>query len=1496
MKLIRLLVCFGIVLCSFLQVSGQDYSNKGKEFWLAYPSHIDGTNSVMGLYITASVNTTGTVQLAGGTPINFNVQANVVTRIFLNATGTGTITGTTPQYYASNTSVYLNNVQDAVQANAAIKITAQDPVVVYAHIIRSARSAATLALPTTVLGKEYIVPSMNSTSTQGSSGNGTIGGVSEIVVVATQPNTTVTITPTANGRGGKPAGTAFTVSLPNAGDCYQFQSQNLGDLSGTKVSSSAGSGGTCKPIAVFSATTWSAFDCTGSTGGDNLFQQLFPTQSWGKTFVTAPFYNRTDDIFRIYVQNSSTTVDVLENGTKITLGTGAFNSNGKFYTYRTNRPIVVTASDPISVVQYITSASCKTGCATNTNTVNCYGDPEMVLLNPVEQTLNDITFFSAHASFVPAGQTQIATHFVNVIVSKNFKSSVKIDNAAPKGSFVDIPGTNYSYLQEDLTTSSATNPIHRVVADTGFSAIVYGYGNVESYGYNGGTNVKDFTPKATIQNPYGRVDSAVTCVNSQMKLSVPLSFTPSTMRWDFSAATNISPNATITPSSITADSTKTVNGVSVNYYSPGVSFTFSAINSVSVRDTIKLYTTSSTPDGCGSTDQVYTIPITVRSAPVAGFSFSHAGCVSDPLQLTDQSTGLNISRWLWDFGDGGTADQTTGGVVRTYTSAGSGNYTVKLKVASDVGCVSAEVSKTVPVTTKPSASFTTPSATCVNSSISFTDASTIQTGSIAKWTWNLDDGKGAFTNTSSAAPAATYSSTGKRNVTLQVESSTGCKSDVFSLSTFSINPLPQVGFIIPEVCLSDASAPFSDTSKIADGSEAQFSYLWNFNAGSPAVSPGPNTTSSTQKNPAVKYNKADNYKVSLRVTSKDGCAATLTKDFTVNGSNPNALFDVQSLSLLCSNDSVRIINRSSVDFGNVTRLDIYWDNANAPAVKVPDEDPFIGKTYALRYPNFQTPATKAYTIRLVAFSGNSSACSRSLSVPIVVNRSPKVSMTTLPGICNEAAARQITQASFDAQVPGVFAYSGNGVNATGLYTPQSVAAGTYPVKYLYTSDVGCKDSAIRNITVWPTPLAKWGVSDPVCQKNDIVFTDSSDARFSKIIRRVWNFDDGTAAVTRTDAGTFTRRFENSKVNTISLQVFTDSGCQSTVNTQAIKVNYLPKPAFTLPNVCLPDGKAVFANQSSIGDGSEALFSYLWSFDDPNDPSASTLKEPMHRYTALGPYNVSLKITSKDGCVDSLRQVFNTVFPQPKALFTAQPAEACMGDSILFVDNGDGKTSKAASWVWNLAQGFNSTLQNPSRRFSDSGNFNITYYFFNAQGCVSDTVTSSITVHPYPKLTMGPSLKVLEGGIITIKPVYIYGTNLQYKWTPPLYLNSDTTVNPKSTPPDDITYTLAVTGIGGCTVKDTIFIKVLKAPEVPNIFTPNGDGINDTWHIKYLESYPNADIQVFNRYGEKVFVSTGYDTEWDGTYNGKPLPIGTYYYIINPKNGRPIQKGSVTILK
>jgi gliding motility-associated-like protein len=122
------------------------------------------------------------------------------------------------------------------------------------------------------------------------------------------------------------------------------------------------------------------------------------------------------------------------------------------------------------------------------------------------------------------------------------------------------------------------------------------------------------------------------------------------------------------------------------------------------------------------------------------------------------------------------------------------------------------------------------------------------------------------------------------------------------------------------------------------------------------------------------------------------------------------------------------------------------------------------------------------------------------------------------------------------------------------------------------------------------------------------------------------------------------------------------------------------------------------------------------------------------------------------------------------------------------------------------------------------------------------------------------------------------------------------LNPTAQPTEDTYYTLTVTNSNGCQASDKVFIKVLQRPEISNTFTPNGDGVNDTWNIKYLDSYSSSTIKIFNRYGKEVFKADKYTEPWDGKLNGIELPEGTYYYIITANNGTLKYTGSVLLLR
>jgi gliding motility-associated-like protein len=160
-------------------------------------------------------------------------------------------------------------------------------------------------------------------------------------------------------------------------------------------------------------------------------------------------------------------------------------------------------------------------------------------------------------------------------------------------------------------------------------------------------------------------------------------------------------------------------------------------------------------------------------------------------------------------------------------------------------------------------------------------------------------------------------------------------------------------------------------------------------------------------------------------------------------------------------------------------------------------------------------------------------------------------------------------------------------------------------------------------------------------------------------------------------------------------------------------------------------------------------------------------------------------------------------------------------------------------------------------------------------------------------TANPTIFAVNG--IKLQPV-VGPDIIGYSWSPVDGLSDPTIANPVANPATKTTYTLTVTSAGGCTGSASVTVNVLAQVTIPTAFTPNGDGINDYWNIAHLSEYPSCTVDVFNRGGQLIFHSMGYGKPWAGIYNGASLPTGTYYYIIDLKDGRQKLSGQVTIIK
>ena len=870
------------------------------------------------------------------------------------------------------------------------------------------------------------------------------------------------------------------------------------------------------------------------------------------------------------------------------------------------------------------------------------------------------------------------------------------------------------------------------------------------------------------------------------------------------------------------------------------------------------------------------------------FTVNPENCLHDPTVFTSTSTGSGaaISEYYWDFGD---ASPVSNVQNPSHIYGTAGTKTIKHWVKTVNGCFSDTIQHTVIINPLPTVDFNFTTPSCETRTINFSDVSIANAGTVTDWSWDFDDiASGAANFSTLQNPTHTFATAGTYVVKLTVTTSKGCVSSFDK--TVTINARPQAGFIVPEVCLNDTYAQFTDTSHIAAGSVTN----WQWNFGDPNANAG-NPNVSNLQNPTHSYSATGSNTVQLIVTSALGCKDTISHVLFINGSFPVANFTVNN-TVFCANDSIRITNASTVFPGVVTKLEIYWDNVGQPAVFETDDAPVSGGVYSHLYPNFQSPLTKDFVIRLRAYSGG--VCVNDKYQTITVNAAPKVQFNAIPNACLNVAPYQLTQASEIGTVPGSAVFTGPGVSSSGMFDPLAVGPGLYTIHYYYTSNFGCIDSAIQQVRVLEAPVAKFGFGNPACEKQTLLFTDTSSTTVGTLTTWTWDFGDGTLPEIRNNADPFTHTFAAAGTYQVKLFVTTSDGCKSVVKQRDVEIAPLPKPNFSFADTsCLPNATIQFTNLSTIANGTENAFTYAWNFGDPASGLAntSTLQTPSHHYLAVGPYNVKLEVTSGAHCVYDTVIVLNSIHPQPKADFNFDKPSVCIGDNVIFHDLSDGKDGAVAAWTWSFGDNQTSSLQDPSHTYANTGLYNVSLYSTNSFGCNSDTVSKPYNVYPYPVVDAGPDRFILEGGSAVIHPV-VSGNDLQYEWIPNMYLDNYHILSPTCTPLQDIIYTLKVTASGGCPATDKVSVKVLPMPKIPNTFSPNNDGINDLWDIQYLDTYPTCRVQVFTRTGQLVFESRGYRTPWDGTMKGKSLPVDTYYYIIEPENGREPVTGFVTIIK
>jgi gliding motility-associated-like protein len=467
--------------------------------------------------------------------------------------------------------------------------------------------------------------------------------------------------------------------------------------------------------------------------------------------------------------------------------------------------------------------------------------------------------------------------------------------------------------------------------------------------------------------------------------------------------------------------------------------------------------------------------------------------------------------------------------------------------------------------------------------------------------------------------------------------------------------------------------------------------------------------------------------------------------------------------------------------------------------------------------------------------------------------------------------------------------------------------GTYTVTLNVSTDKGCQATAFTNqVTVNPRPKAGFMMPQACTGDQAAPFTDTSKVEGGTIVAWEWNFGDVNATPGNPNTSTLqnpTHWFTVMGNYTVQLISTSNTGCKDTVQqTLFVNGNVLNADFQVRTPGTLCSNKELVIEDASNVEGTAIRLEIFWDYsNDPtikttvNDPVAGT--QYTHTYPEFGipatrTYQVRYVVYTGENCINSVTRDI-TFLATPTLEFTSVPAICSDAPSFQVTQ---------AQMTNGLPGGpgvFSGTGITAGGMFSPAtagaGQHLIRFSYEGTNGC-SNFIEQTIEVNPTPGANAGPDKVVLEGGQVMLTPAQNASMPVTYSWTPVMHLNNASIAQPLASPIDDITYTLTVTSDKGCADSDDVFVKVLKSPAIPNIFSPNGDGIHDKWVIQYLETYPGCTVDIYNRYGQIVFHSVGYTTAWDGTVNGKPVPVGTYYYIVNPKNGRGQMSGYVDVIR
>jgi gliding motility-associated-like protein len=357
-----------------------------------------------------------------------------------------------------------------------------------------------------------------------------------------------------------------------------------------------------------------------------------------------------------------------------------------------------------------------------------------------------------------------------------------------------------------------------------------------------------------------------------------------------------------------------------------------------------------------------------------------------------------------------------------------------------------------------------------------------------------------------------------------------------------------------------------------------------------------------------------------------------------------------------------------------------------------------------------------------------------------------------------------------------------------------------------------------------------------------------------------------------------------------------------------KMNKLHWPNYNFSPFALAISSPPFANagpDDSICSGAAVMIgaspdtNHFYNWTPGFGLNDSTLSNPIFSTTNLSTSNVVYPITvvaSYIGCTDTDR-VNVTVYP--KTIVNAgKDASVCSSEEILLGEDA----RPGYTYNWSPPDGLSgTTISNPVFSKPNLGSTDVvyTYTLLASQNGCPDSAKVSITV--YPKTVAVAGVDTIIWQYDTIQ--FLASGGNAYNWTPNYNLSDASIANPLAHPEKSTIYYVTVTDKNECSSYDSLYVLVRPKPFsnffIPDVITPNGDGINDYWHIRDLERYPDNTVRIINRWGDEILNQTPYQQNWYGTWKDKDLPGATYYYVIHVKNEQGVEavfNGPLTVVR